>query len=275
MTNTIAPQQLVKEANAAHKLFCESWAANKQSILDLGRAIVLLEEKSLHQYIAKPGSKKGFASLEEAVLAWTNGECGSTKMYDAKRIYLLTVGENAIPADVVTQMPKRNQLQLARIPEKKRTEKLVERAVSEPILTFAETAQRVVNEDLPAEKQKEPMAYVSIKAHVRAVSHFNEVFDDIQRLPVVRDGDRTLDLETKTLEVCTSVLRVWCEDEIEKAKKKAKDAQPEIPTEAINKTIETQSAEEELMYAAPDAGEAIGRAEAEGRVVHRKPEARN
>jgi hypothetical protein len=29
------------------------------------------------------------------------------------------------------------------------------------------------------------------------------------------------------------------------------------------------------MYAAPDAGEAIGRAEAEGRVVHRKPEARN
>jgi hypothetical protein len=128
---------------------------------------------------------------------------------------------------------------------------------------------------LPAEKQKEPMAYVSIKAHVRAVSHFNEVFDDIQRLPVVRDGDRTLDLETKTLEVCTNVLRVWCEDEIEKAKKKAKDAQPEIPAEAINKTIETQSAEEELMYAAPDAGEAIGRAEAEGRVVHRKPEARN
>ena len=31
MTNTIAPQQLVKEANAAHKLFCESWAS-KQAI---------------------------------------------------------------------------------------------------------------------------------------------------------------------------------------------------------------------------------------------------
>ena len=172
-------------------------------------------------------------------------------------------------------MSKRNQLQLARIPEKKRTEKLVSRAVSEPILTFAETAQRVVNEDLPTEKQKEPMAYVSIKAHVRAVSHFNEVFDDIQKLPVVRDGDRTLDLDTKTLEVCTSVLRMWCEDEIAKAKKRAKDAAPEIPAEAINKVVTSQSAEEELMYAAPDAGEAIGRAEAEGRVVHRKPEARN
>jgi hypothetical protein len=276
----IAPPQLVKEAQEAHELFCGSWSAIKTNTLELGRAIVWMEEKSLHQYIRKGASRKGYQSLEEYALAQTNGECTHTKLYDAKRIYLLTQGEDAIPAETVAKMPKRNQLAMAKVRKAispaPLPKEMVDKAVREPVLKFAETAQEAINQTKPLEQRKEPLTDVVIRGvHVRVANAFYEVFDEFQKLPIVRDGDRTFNLETKTLAAVTFAARAYAQDAINQEKARANAAAPEIPTEAINKTVAPNAAEEELMYSSPDAAEAIGNAEAEGRVVHRKPEARN
>jgi hypothetical protein len=269
----IAPPALVKEANQAKTLFCDSWAINKNSTLEIGRAIVWLEEKCLHKYIPKPGSRKGYPSLEEAVSDWTAGECGPTKMYDCKRIYLLTQGEHAIPAEVVTKMPKRNQLQVSRVRKALSPapvpEKLIKQAVSEPILKFAETAQEAINATKPPEKRKEPLTDVVVRGvHVRVANAFYELMDDLQKLPIVRDGDRTLNLESKALQAIVTSARCWCQEIINQQKAKENAEAATIP-EAIAETTEA------VTYSAPDAGERIGLAEAEGRVVHRNPEARH
>ena len=272
MPKNVAPSQLVKEAAQAHKLFCDSWAAHKDSFMEIGRAIVWIESKALHTYIPKPGSRKGYLSLEEYIEKMTGGECGHTKQNDAKRIYLLTQGDTAIPAEVVKQMPKRNQLQVARISKAtggKVSKELVEKATTQPILKFAETAQNAINEVSVPEKRKDPVMDVVLRGiHVRVANEFYELMDDIQRLPAVRDGDRTFNLETKALAAITTSARNWCQDMINQEKAKANREAPFIP-EAVDE------APEEVTYSAPDAGERIGLAEAEGRVVTRKTEAHN
>jgi hypothetical protein len=291
MTKNIAPPQLVKEANQAKKLFCDTWASLKTNTMELGRAIVWIESKGLHKYIPKEGSRKGYQSLEEFALAMTNGECGSTKMWDAKRIYLLTQGENAIPAETVAKMPKRNQLQVARVKKadsKAVTKKLIEKAVSEPILKFAETAQDVINETKPPEKRKEPTTDVVLRGiHVRVANEFYEMFDKVKLLPVILDGDRMFNFETKALAVITACCEANLQDDFIAARKKANDEAPSIPEavdednqakpdKAVKRSRGVRPADvDEVEYSAPDASERIGLAEAEGRVVHRHPEARH
>lgn len=272
MSKNVAPPQLVKEAAQAHKLFCDSWANIKHNTLELGRAIVWMESKSLHKYIPKAGSRKGYQSLEEYAAAVTGGECGHTKLYDTKNIYMLTQGENAIAPEVVMEMPKRNQLQVARVRKanpKAVTKKLIDQARNEPILKFAETAQELVNQTLPAEKQKQPMEYISIHVHARVAREFYQLMDDMKELPVVKDGDRSLDLDSKTVYAIVHAARLGCQELIDQAKAKANHEAPEIPVEA------QETVEEVLTYEAPNAGEKIGIAEAEHRIVHRKSEARN
>jgi len=280
MTPNIAPPQLVKEAQEAHELFCGSWSAIKTNTLELGRAVVWMEEKALYKYVRKEGSRKGYLSLEDYALAQSGGELNHTKLYDAKRIYLLTQGENAIPAETVAQMSKRNQLQLARVPAKKRTKKLVEQARSESVLTFRETAQDVVNEDLAPEKRKHPMVDVVLRGiHARVAREFYQLMDDVKDLAIVKDGDFDINIESKALMAIVTSARSWCQDIINQAKAKAQRESPEIP-ETVNEAAQTHSdqaedALETVTYSAPDAGQRIGLAEAEGRVVNRKPEARN
>ena len=221
MTPNIAPPQLVKEAQEAHELFCGSWSAIKTNTLELGRAVVWMEEKALYKYVRKEGSRKGYLSLEDYALAQTGGELNHTKLYDAKRIYLLTQGENAIPAETVAQMSKRNQLQLARVPAKKRTKKLVEQARSEPVLTFRETAQDVVNEDLAPEKRKHPMVDVVLRGiHARVAREFYQLMDDVKDLAIVKDGDFDINIESKALMAIVTSARSWCQDIINQAKAK-------------------------------------------------------
>jgi hypothetical protein len=280
MTKNVAPAQLVKEANLADKLFCDAWSGIKKNTLELGRAIVLIEEKALHKYIPKGNSRKGYQSVEEYALAKTNGELSHTKLYDAKRIYLLTQGENAIPAEVVTQMPKRNQLQVARIAKAtggKVEPEVIQKAISEPVLKFAETAQDAVNATKPPEKRKEPLTDVVLRGiHVRIANEFYELMDDMKGMAIVRDGDFDVNLESKALLAIVTSARSWAQDIINKHKKALHDKAPEIPP-AIDEAVEADAdqADEEPIFTAPDAGERTGRAEAEGRLVHRKSEARN
>ncbi len=266
MPSKSAPPQLVKEANEACDLFVNSWRGIKLNEREFGRACVLLEAKQLWRYVQVPGGSRCFQSLETFVEHWTGGECTRTRMYECKRLYQLTQGENALAPEVVDEMPKKNALQVHRVRErapKKITKSFIERARREPVTKFAVTAQSAVNDTLPVSEQESPMMALHLWLHPSAVEMLKETIEDFKLIPgAVRDGDRSLDLASKAvIAVCHSA-RTFAAEAIRSAKERARDqaavvseAEPETHTE--------------------DAATAIATATSEGRIIDPKSEARN
>lgn len=264
MSEKIAPKDLVREAEQADKLFRDSWVGMKLNRREFGRACCWIEEKELHRYIRKDGSRKGYLSFDEYVGIVTGGECSRTTIFDCKRIYKLTQGENAIAPEMVDAMPRKNQLRLSQIPPKKRTPKVVEKARKLPVQKFAVVAQSILNDELPPEKQRAPMEDVRLRIHATAAAELKSTMDDFKLLPVVKDGDRALDLESKAIFAICQAARSWASEHIKAAKEKIDRENPEIPEAADVAPVEN--------FSAQDAGEAIGQAELEHRVVRRPSE---
>lgn len=261
-----APTELVKEANSAHELFLGSWRGIRFNEREFGRACDWIQTKQLHKYIRKGKSKKGYISMDEYVREITNGECTRTRMFECINLYKLTTGTHPVSPATVDTMPKSNALQLARVPEKRRSKKLVERAVTEPIKQFKETAQDVINGDQLPEKQEQPMSTIRYRVHSRVAQLFEELMEDVKLLPCVRDFDNSIDWDTKAIAAITTAARTYMREDILAAKDKLKHDNPEIETE-------TQDEAED--YAAPNAGVQIGTAEAENRLIHHKSEVLN
>jgi hypothetical protein len=269
-----APPSLVKEANKAHDLFVNSWTGMKFNEREFGRACELMELKQLHRYVRAPGGAKGFFSFDAYVAHYTGGECSRTKIMECKRIYRLTQGEDAIPPEVVDQIPKKNLLQIARVKEhapKKVTKSLIEKARKQKVNQFVVTAQSAINETKSVEEQKSPKVMVHLSMDPRAADMLKETIEDFKLIPgAVRDGDRSLDLDSKAiLAICNSA-RSFAGDVIRAAKEKAAREAPEIGTEA-----QEVAGEEHETFSSPDAPVAIATATSEGRVIHRRSEARN
>lgn len=278
MTKNVAPEALVKEATEALELFRTAWSRTKLSFLDFGRACCWIEDKELHKYMPKPGSRKGYMSFDEFVDLETGGDCSRSTIFEAKRAYKLTQGPDPIPIETVAKMPRKNVLRLAKslqteMPEKTR-QKLIESAVSEPVNKFAVTAQKAVNEQLPVEEQKSPLVSFHVLIDPRAAEELKNLIEDFKLTPVVRDGLKELDMTSKAILGICSAARSWTQEILAAAKEKVKRDAPIIDT-APDTAPSENAAEGEEIFAAPDAAEAIATAESEQRVVRHKSEARN
>jgi len=266
-----APQTLVREANEADELLISSWRGIKSNELEFGHACCWISEKKLHQYIPSKGSRKGFISFEAYISQRTGGECSDTRMRECMRIYQLTQGDNAIPADVICEIPHKNAVRLATIKKRsprKLTKALIEKARTEDTLAFAVTAQSVINETLPVEEQEQPWEHLHLRLHPLAVERFKECIEDFKLIPgAVRDGDRSLDLESKAVLAIVAAAREFAKEAIECAKREARQNAPEVTTET-----EDPAKVQQGDFVAPDAAEKIATALTEKRVITRNPE---
>jgi hypothetical protein len=257
---------LVKESNEAHDLFLNSWTGIKFNQREFGHACEWIETRGLHRFQRAPGTKAGFFSFDSYVNHHTGGECSRSFIMECKRIYRLTQGEDAIPPEVVDQLPKKNALQIARVKKHapgKVTKALIEKARREPVMKFAVTAQGAINETLPEAQQKSPMEYFHGLWHPEAVAMLKETMEDFKILVgVVLDKNLALDIESKAImSICTSA-RSFAGDSIKAAKEKLRREAPILPeTEPETHTT--------------DAATAIANATTEGRVVRAKSDARN
>jgi len=252
---------------------------------EFGRACAWIQAKELHKYIPKPNSATGFQTFDGYVAHVTGGECSRSKIYECIALHELTQGAIAIPAAAVDAMPHKNAMKLSTVikslPEEKRTkkhiDKMAKRAQVETVNTFKLTAQKEINQHVAPAKRKLPLATLVLHLDPRAVDKLVETIEDFTLIPgVVRDGDLDLDLKSKAVLVMCGVAEVACADEIKAAKEKARNEAPQL-FETKHEAAETHAAEadETVIYNAPDAGERIGLALDEQRVVHRKSEARN
>jgi hypothetical protein len=286
-SSNIAPEALVNEAAEANELFLAAWKEHKTSFLEFGRACCWIEGKELHKYIRKDGSRKGYLSFDAYVDAATGGDCSRTTIFEAKRAFKLTEGENAIPVETVAQMPRKNTQRLAKAladVSKAQAElapaarkKLIENAVSQPVNKFAVTAQKAVNEQLPAEDQKSPLVSLGhYLVHPDIAEKFKNLVEDFKQTCIARDGDFSLDITSKSILGIITSATCWAQETIDSAKKKASDHAPTIQTATAEEAVaETEDTDPPLAFSAPDAAETIATATTEHRVVRHKSEARN
>jgi hypothetical protein len=215
--NGSAPSKLVAEAHAMHARFKTAWVEMRRHTREFGEACEEIKSKEYFKYIELPGealgSEKCFTSFEEYIKVQTQGECSLTFVWEACRIYGITVGENPIEAAVVDEIPKKNVLALTKLPPKKRTKKLVAAARKESINQFAKTIQAALNEDLPPEEQKQPFVDWHRRVHPDTAEMMDKVEAEFMKLKgVVRDGDYDLDLTSKAwTAICNSALS-WASD---------------------------------------------------------------
>lgn len=279
MAKKTAPVELVKEATDAVELLIASWRGIKENYLLFGRACTLLEDKGLYAYVRKT-SKQPFLSFDELLDAKTGGDCSRTTVFEAKRIYKLTLGPVAVSDEKLKRMPRKNQLKLAQVvretenlPAEERRElieKVSEKAVTETVNEFAVTAQSAINDQLPSEKQKSPLVRMSLMLDPRAAEEFKNLIEDFKLTPVVRDGIKELDMTSKAIRSICHAARNYAREYLTGARKKAEENAPIIPaTEPEADSAEKAAPAIAEAYSAPDAAQTIANAETERRSIKR------
>jgi hypothetical protein len=291
MSKNIAPEPLVNEAAEALELFRSSWKQTKTAFLDFGRACCWIEDRELHKYIPKEGSRKGYISFDEFVDLETGGDCSRTTIFEAKRAFKLTLGPDPIPVETLAKMPRKNMLRVAKalqteMPAKTR-EKLIASATTESVNDFAVTAQKAINEQLPVEEQKSPLVSLHLMLDPRAAEQLKNLIEDFKLTEIVRDGFKELDMTSKAVFGICAAARSWTQEMLAAAKDKVKRDSPTLPDQtqeavsAVDETAEADAAEaipDEYLpdeFVAPDFAEAVATAETEHRVVKQKSEARH
>lgn len=283
MTKNIAPEALVNEAAEANELFLSSWKQTKTAFLDFGRACCWIEDKELHKYIPKEGSRKGYLSFDEYVDQVTGGDCSRSTIFEAKRVFKLTLGPDAISVETLALMPRKNMLRVAKALQTEMPaatkRKLIESAVSEPVNKFAVTAQKAVNEQLPAEDQKSPLVSIHFMVDPCAAEELKNLIEDFKLTSIVRDGFKELDMTSKAILGICAAARSWTQEMLSAAKDQVKRDSPTIPDQTQDAAQEDAAEAipeiDPTLFSAPDAAEAIATATIERRVVKAKSEARN
>ena len=137
----VSPDALIEEAKVADGRLVAAWQGIKTNVRLFGEACKWIQEKELHKYISKPGTKKGYMTFGEYIASRTGGEASRSTIFNALNIHSLTQGPGALPAAVVDEMPRSNQLRLAKVRKKlgpeSLTKDLVDRAKREPVNKFA------------------------------------------------------------------------------------------------------------------------------------------
>lgn len=280
MAKLVVTPALMQEASAMDELLCSSWSNIKKHRVEFGRACTAVHDKELHKYIHKQGSKKGFPAFDEYIAARTNGEASHSFVWESMRIYGLTLpmpehkGEPLPTVQEASQMPVTSALRMARLRKNRpMTKRLIEDAMKEPATKFAVEAQSAINEGLTAEEQKTPLMRWMRMLHPRLIEKLEEAIEDFKLLPVVKDRDLSLNLENKALWAIVNAAMTFAGDAIEAAKKQRDNETPVLPE--TQQAVAVEKADEAVLYSAPDAGQKIGIALDENRVVKRTSEALN
>lgn len=276
MSKNVAPDSLVKEAAEAVQLFRSSWRGVKEQFLEFGRACAWIEEKELHKYTPKEGSRKGYLSFDEFVDRETGGDCSRSMIFEAKRVFLLTLGPVPISREKLARMPRKSQLRVAKIvketkdmaPEERSEliEKVTDKAVEQSADKFAATAQSVLNDMLPPEKQKAPLVRMTLVLDPTVAEKFKNLIEDFKLTPVVRSVMRDLDMTSAAVLSIIESAQIHASEILHGAKEKARREAPEIipAAQATTKIAEA--------YHAPDFAKTVAAATEENRVVNRNDE---
>lgn len=264
--NVLVPAALMRRAEKLdHELreLAPQWIqADKTRALlgvKIGKLLRVIEDEGLHKYIRKPGSRKGYVSLEEY----------AKNIFGVKHTQYFTqkkqgeLANSGISDETVADIGPRNALILSKVPAERRTPELIRKAVEQPERVFAGTAQAAINEGQPKEKQVVMRVDFFRKWHPEVLKKFEDTVEKYTRLKAVRSIDPDdvggLTLQEKAILTLCSIADGWADGEECAGKEAAIDLGGPEAQEAATQAEETDS--EESYQTEEDLAEAEARAQ--------------
>jgi hypothetical protein len=183
-------KQLDREIRAKAKILREGWT-------ELGALLARMKERHLWQYL--PGKK--YKSFEEYATAALGKAISRSRGCELVAAYMLTEGENPIPAQEVRQMGIKRAVEVARLRPEQRSPEIREMTTTEPVLVVRNRVQAVLNRELPEDEKKPMLKLLSLNLPEDLVDEFEELMEVMSHTDGARDGDRAITIRAKAFKL--------------------------------------------------------------------------
>lgn len=213
-------KQLDREIRAKAKILREDWT-------ELCALLARMKERHLWRYLR---SKK-YKSFEEYATAAIGQTISRSRGYELVTAYMLTTGENPIPAKEVQKMGIKRAVEVARLAPEKRTAEILEMAKTEPVMVVRNRVQMVLNAKLPKDEQKPMLKLLAINLPEEYVDEFEDLMEVAIWMEGIRDGDNTQTMRAKAFQAMLFSFREFMAEELIEARKymKAKEGMDDSP----------------------------------------------
>lgn len=201
-------KQLDREIRAKAKILREDWT-------ELGALLARMKERHLWQHL--PG--KQYKSFEEYATAAMGQTISRSRGYELVTAYMLTTGENPIPAEEVKRYGVKRAAEVARLEPEQRTPEIREIATTQPVMVVRNRVQAVLNAELPADEQRPMLKLLAINLPEEYVCEFEELMEVGVWMEGIRDGDNTQTMRAKVFQTMLFSFREYMAQELIDARK--------------------------------------------------------
>jgi len=167
-----------------------------ESVVEIGKELAIMRDQELWKYIHDPktdGDNRGCFKNWRDYARFRLGKMSESKMYEYLSVQSLLHGEKPMTAQAVEQLGVKKAAQIARLPEKKRTKKMLKEIEEASVAATKEIVDSVLEGDAP-----------KVKLYAYTVALPQEVIDLIEEverdgvfMEDIRDGDRSWTLRSK------------------------------------------------------------------------------
>lgn len=215
-------RQVAELARQAQKLTNDS--------LEVGKLLIRMRDKQLHKYILNPASRKGYVQFSDYVddvfKEWKPKGFSRSTIFNYMQIAGLLEGPHAIPEDTVRQMPAQTARAIAQLKPEIRRE-VAERVKDLPTKEALPKVQEAFNMSVPPDERRE----LKVGFHRNWAPEVVKALENILSVGIyirdIRDGDRTMTLEEKTVMAMCAEFWQFHEEEIKQGVEEAKAREQE------------------------------------------------
>jgi hypothetical protein len=167
-----------------------------QSVVEIGKELAIMRDDELWRYVRDPKAEGAFLTWRDYA-RYRLGTMSTSKMYDYLSAASLIHGEKPMEAVEVERLGVKKSAQIARLPEKKRTKKLLKQIEDASVSSTKAIVEAILASDVAGEEPKARLVPFNIALPQEVIDLIEQVEHDGQFLETVRDNDRTWTLRAK------------------------------------------------------------------------------
>jgi hypothetical protein len=171
-----------------------------QSVTEIGKELAIMRDEKLWRYVRDPetdGSHRGCFKTWREYASARLGPIAQSSMYEYISAATLTEGKKPVPAVTIDELGVKKAAQVARLPESKRTKKLLKQVKKASVKEAKQLVDAVLAAEIPKDERKAAVVSFSINLPQEVIDLIDEVEHSGQFLESVRDNDRTWTLRAK------------------------------------------------------------------------------
>lgn len=173
-----------------------------QSVVEIGKELAFMqsEELKLYRFVKDPatdGDNKGCFKTWRDYARFRLGKMSTAKMYEYLSAESLVHGKKPISASDVEALGVKKAAQIARLPESRRTKKLIKQAKESSVADVKAAVDIALERDTPENERKVQLVALTLGLPQEVIDLIADVEKGGEWLEHVRDSDRSWSLRAK------------------------------------------------------------------------------